>query len=394
MLNAGDKVYGDLVPLVHVLLSNWKGKKCDYCFREAQLRKCSGCHCMFYCSQQCQKLDWYPCHRVECKSRANSLLFELSKCVDPEGKPKWKISKLQLIFRYLIKLKCGLIESVPLDSQMKAKSSVVKIAVIWTKLMESSYIKQYFGTNFSSQFYSAYSMVQKYQIRITDCSMQMNGLVPEFVMLGEGIYGELNGYPHNCLANTAYTFNGIKLTLSVIRNCADPSEICINFFDVVGSPESICLPIELRRNLLAIRGFQCSCKVCSLSDYWQEADYKNLLLNLCALRKDLFREPYNHVATLSNLIKYLKSKFNELHPTITILMFRLAYFLTISNRWMEAKNVLELVRKELFLTHSKAEFEHFDLKYAPFADALTRGNLHEIQFLSKDFYNVTRFYTN
>ena len=393
MFNAGDKLYSDLVPLVHILLSNWKGKRCDYCFREAQLRKCSGCHLMFYCGQQCQKLDWYPCHRIECKSRVNFLLFELSKCVDPDGKPKWKISKLQLIFRYLIKLKSGLIEAVELNNQVNKKSNIVKIAVIWTKLMESSYLKQHFGS-LSSQFYLAYFIVQKYQIRITETSMLMNGLVPEFVMLGEGIYPQLNNYPHNCLANTAYTFNGIKLTLSIIKNNVDMNKISINYFDVVGSPESICLPIEIRKNLLQIRGFKCNCKVCGLTNYWQEQDYKNLLLNLCALRKDLFRDSFNHVATLSNLIKYLKTKFNELHPTITILMFRLAYFLTISNRWMEARSVLESVRKELFLTHSKTEFDHFDLKYAPFCDALARGNLHEIQFLSKDFFNVTRFYTN
>ena len=398
MFNKGDKLFDNLVPLVHVLYSGWKGKKCDYCFREAELRKCSGCYFMFYCSQLCQKLDWYPCHRVECKSKANLLFFDLSKCIDQQGKPKWKISKLQLIFRYLIKLKSSLIDNQTLQdtnlNQLQTnKSNVIKIAVIWTKLMESNYIKQYFG-NFSSQFYSTYFIVQKYQIRITECSMIMNSLVPEFIMLGEGIYNQLNNYPHNCLANTAYVFNGINLTLSVIKANVNLNEININYLDVIGSPESICLPIDIRKNIIKIRGFKCNCKVCYLNDYWQDDDYKNLLLNLCALRKDLFRDPMNHISTLTHLIKYLKSKFNDLHPTITILMFRLAYFLTINNQWLDAKTILDNVRQELYLTHSKTEFDHFNLKYKPFCDALARSNLNEIQFLSKDFFNVTRFYRN
>lgn len=290
-------------------------------------------------------------------------------------------------------MKCGLIDNVELNNQMNKKSNIVKIAAIWTKLMESNYIKQYLG-NFSSQFYSAYFIVQKYQIRITETSMLINGLVPEFIMLGEAIYNQLNNYPHNCLANTAFTFNGINLSLSVIKNNVNLSEICINYLDVVGSPESLCLPIDIRLNILQIRGFKCNCKVCCQTDYWREQDYKNLLLNLCALRKDLYRNPISHVSILTHLIKYLKNKFNDLHPTITIMMFRLAYFLTISNQWLEAKNVLNNVRQELYLTHSKTEFDHFDLKFRPFCDALIRGNLNEIQFLSKDFFNVTRFYTN
>lgn len=392
MFNKGDKLFDHIEPSVHVLYSNWKSKRCDYCFRLAELRKCSGCHTMFYCSQYCQKMDWYPCHRVECKSKAYLLFHDLSRCVDAQGKPKWKMSKLQLMFRYLIKLKSGLIVHREASSTNR-RSNVIRIAAIWTKLNESNYIKQYFG-NFSAQFYSAYFIVQKYQIRITDSSMMMNGLVPEFIMLGEGVYGQLNNYAYNCLANTAFTFNGINLTLSVIKNNVSLNEIAINFLDVIGSPESICLPVDVRSNILQIRGFACRCLVCVQSDYWSEDDYRNLLLNLCALRKDLYRDPFNHISTLGHLVKYLKNKFNDLHPTITILMFRLAFFLTISNQWLEAKHVLDNVRQELFLTHSKTEFDHFDLKYRPFSDALIRGNLNEIQFLSKDFFNATRFYTN
>jgi hypothetical protein len=92
----------DSQPTVHVLYSQWKGRRCDMCFRSTnKLRRCSGCKFMFYCSKVCQEQDWNPCHRVECKSKLALALADLAKCVDALGRPRWKSAQIQLAFRLL-----------------------------------------------------------------------------------------------------------------------------------------------------------------------------------------------------------------------------------------------------------------------------------------------------
>lgn len=92
----------DVDPTVHVLYSQWKGRRCDHCFCLAEkLRRCSGCKYMFYCGRTCQQTDWNPCHRVECKAKLPLALADLSKCVDALGRPRWKSAQIQLAFRLL-----------------------------------------------------------------------------------------------------------------------------------------------------------------------------------------------------------------------------------------------------------------------------------------------------
>jgi len=43
-------------------------KFCDYCHNEnIELFKCAGCKCVYYCSKNCQKLDWKE-HKEHCKA--------------------------------------------------------------------------------------------------------------------------------------------------------------------------------------------------------------------------------------------------------------------------------------------------------------------------------------
>ncbi|KAJ7784556.1 hypothetical protein B0H16DRAFT_1492964 [Mycena metata] len=54
--------------LTTVLLPQEKGQRCDACHtRSPGLRKCSGCAAYFYCSTQCQNLQWQAHHKRICK---------------------------------------------------------------------------------------------------------------------------------------------------------------------------------------------------------------------------------------------------------------------------------------------------------------------------------------
>ena len=52
-------------PLAHCLLIEYKEKLCDYCFFNKNLKQCSFCKIMHYCSTTCQRADW-NIHKQEC----------------------------------------------------------------------------------------------------------------------------------------------------------------------------------------------------------------------------------------------------------------------------------------------------------------------------------------
>ena len=54
-------------PLVLAPVSHNKQNYCNFCFvPKSPLLKCGGCGSVFYCSQECQKEDWFI-HKHECK---------------------------------------------------------------------------------------------------------------------------------------------------------------------------------------------------------------------------------------------------------------------------------------------------------------------------------------
>lgn len=46
-------------------------KKCDICNSEKNLKLCSRCKTIYYCSQECQKKGWEK-HKLQCKKIMNS----------------------------------------------------------------------------------------------------------------------------------------------------------------------------------------------------------------------------------------------------------------------------------------------------------------------------------
>ncbi|CAG2118505.1 unnamed protein product [Medioppia subpectinata] len=72
-LSPGDVITQDM-PFIHVLDVEFKGKYCDNCLKQSdQLKRCSKCLYMYYCSKECQKNDW-KYHKNECKLYGNHLI--------------------------------------------------------------------------------------------------------------------------------------------------------------------------------------------------------------------------------------------------------------------------------------------------------------------------------
>ncbi|KAL5496865.1 hypothetical protein EMCRGX_G013235 [Ephydatia muelleri] len=57
-------------PQVHVISRSQRGKRCDWCLRNAEhLTRCTRCLCAWYCGHRCQKNDWIQ-HNTECRGIA------------------------------------------------------------------------------------------------------------------------------------------------------------------------------------------------------------------------------------------------------------------------------------------------------------------------------------
>ncbi len=70
---------------------------CDHCLyqtdKPGQLKKCTGCHYLYYCGRQCQRPSW-PAHRDEC-----AYLRAVS--------PKVPTDTVRLIARIILRLRNG-----------------------------------------------------------------------------------------------------------------------------------------------------------------------------------------------------------------------------------------------------------------------------------------------
>ncbi|KAA6374220.1 MAG: hypothetical protein EZS28_030253 [Streblomastix strix] len=72
---AQDLKPGDVViceqPFSYQLTDEYQFQMCDYCYRDAsneiQMKRCTRCKQVSYCSKECQTKHWYLAHKLECK---------------------------------------------------------------------------------------------------------------------------------------------------------------------------------------------------------------------------------------------------------------------------------------------------------------------------------------
>ncbi|XP_063703672.1 uncharacterized protein LOC134833318 [Culicoides brevitarsis] len=76
-------VYGDFIfeDTPRVCLLQEKGFQCDYCHEVANLLPCFDCHCVFYCSSECEMED-AKFHKYECPGLRSKILYLCQNEVD------------------------------------------------------------------------------------------------------------------------------------------------------------------------------------------------------------------------------------------------------------------------------------------------------------------------
>ncbi|KAK6132378.1 hypothetical protein DH2020_033869 [Rehmannia glutinosa] len=102
--------------------------KCEWCFSSTNLKKCSACHVVWYCSSICQKSDW-KLHCVECQAL---------KKVDKE-RLKSITPSIRLMVRLCIRRK---LENQKVSRCFEILALVLEFAACWCSLLDMSDVNE------------------------------------------------------------------------------------------------------------------------------------------------------------------------------------------------------------------------------------------------------------
>ncbi|KAH6799925.1 SET domain group 37 [Perilla frutescens var. hirtella] len=222
--------------------------KCEWCFSSTNLKKCSACHVVWYCSSKCQKSDW-KLHSAECGA--------LSK-VDME-----RLKSLTPSLRLMVKL-C-----------MRRKLEIQKI--IHTSATESYKYVEALVSHMSdidekqmllyAQMANLVNLILQWpdsQINIKEIAENFSKLAcnahticdGELRPLGTGLYPVVSIINHSCLPNSVLVFEGRLAVVRAMQHIPKGTEVLISYVDIAGST------ITRKKTLKEQYYFSCACPRC------------------------------------------------------------------------------------------------------------------------------------
>ncbi|RWS30996.1 histone-lysine N-methyltransferase SMYD3-like protein [Leptotrombidium deliense] len=229
--------------------------------------------------------------------------------------------------------------------------------------------------------------MDKFQIKITDTSLGISNLEASEVLLGEAFYPDIIGYHHSCIPNASFTFSGTELNVYAITDISAANKIKLNFIDIVGSPQSLFLPISVRRDNILRRGLECECKLCDTGSTIFEKDFEKAIKELHLLSSGDIQSADSQNAVLSYLSDKFRFNFGIKHPTITIMLYRLAYFQAVKQKWKELNGTLQQLLEAIAVTHRSFEQKALIHEFMKLIEA---GNSKQIQIFAIDFFKKKR----
>jgi SET and MYND domain-containing protein len=304
MIICGTDLFSSILPYVHILSSSSSTKYCSQCFNlSIDLKRCSKCHLISYCSISCQRKDWIY-HKYEC-SYLHQIIdeYDLTRIF------------LRLIIRY--KNDHGIDNSSTKRCLNDLKTHENEIHHDKNRYMTFQLIYQHIKQ------LNLFNELNETIIFELFCRLVINTLTIhdpiDLKSIGYGLYFDATIYNHSCIPTCHTIFNGIYLS---IRTICDESndEWTINYIDLL---ESYKIRQDFLRNNYY---FNCQCKRCLKNDlnelillekiHYQEQQMdkfinKNDFLNAYQLSKNLsdyYQEilPYYHAYVSLHHVKNLK----------------------------------------------------------------------------------------
>ncbi|KZV33046.1 histone-lysine N-methyltransferase ASHR1-like [Dorcoceras hygrometricum] len=251
------------------------GLKCEWCFSSKNLKKCSSCHVVWYCSSYCQKLDW-KMHRVECQC--------LSKV---EGE---RVKYLTPSIRLMVKLclrrqleydKChrqlqaggGLGISYPLVFLLARHCAFLDIMTHVELFDFNWFIHQDMADIDEKQLvlYAQMANLVNLILQWPDSEINIKEIAENFSKLacnahticdseliphGTGLYPVISIINHSCLPNSVLVFEGRLAVVRAVQHIPKGTEVLISYIETAGS--TVTRQKALKEQYL----FSCTCSRC------------------------------------------------------------------------------------------------------------------------------------
>ncbi|KAJ6634633.1 Histone-lysine N-methyltransferase SMYD3 [Pseudolycoriella hygida] len=236
-------------PFVYALKSRYRQERCDFCFTERKVLKCSNCSYVYYCNQKCQKEAW-PIHKTEC-------LF-LRKIA-----PRTLPDAARVLARIILKLSNGgehqkgyytdtryrqfkdlMTHYDELKNDEKRLEHIESLSSVLQQLLGNELLPN------PTEFIKIYGRMLVNAFNILD--EEMNSI-------GTGIYLGVSIIDHSCTPNAVATFERTTIFIHVTEDLPNLewSKIFISYVDLLSATED--RRSELQNNYF----FFCDCSRCS-----------------------------------------------------------------------------------------------------------------------------------
>jgi SET and MYND domain-containing protein len=219
---------------------------CNVCFlgvnewshkSNAQMKLCTGCKAVYYCSRECQTKDWLAFHMYECGAY--------------QKMPKKPFTLLRILSRIMMLKRHN-------ESEYKNKFEVLVHKVDKMKLADKEMfgqilmaIRNYFGPEYGTsvkEFLEACSRSSLNSIGIQDVYQEI---------VGVGIYTQLSMINHACEPNAEVVWDREELIVRMLKPLASDEEVYICYLNYFMPTRMI------RKQLQDQYHFTCSCSRCS-----------------------------------------------------------------------------------------------------------------------------------
>ena len=216
---AGEVIF-ESKPIIHCIESDSKEKHCDNCLKKSDsLKKCSKCHQMFYCDEDCQRNDWIY-HKNECKVFRHHN-FQMSESTSDER----LLLRLWLSFKFVPNFatkRFPLIDGTDVClneirltvEELTKDEAIIKLVLLLAKF------KALYGLKCDQTLlFLLFGFVNSEQMcepiyYFPDCPFKTKS--SDFIVpIGSAIFISNPEVRHSCLPNTCLTNNGILSTILV-----------------------------------------------------------------------------------------------------------------------------------------------------------------------------------
>ncbi|KAL1543881.1 histone-lysine N-methyltransferase ASHR1-like [Salvia divinorum] len=222
--------------------------KCEWCFSTTNLKKCSGCHVIWYCSSKCQRSDW-KLHSAECKvlskvdkQRVNSLTPSLLLMVKLCIRRKLEIEKViptsaTESYKYVEALVSHMSDIN--EKQLLLYAQMANLVNLILQCPDFQLNVKEIAENFSKLACNAHTI----------CDGELRPL-------GTGLYPFISIINHSCLPNSVLVFEGRLAVVRAMQHIPKGTEVLISYVDIAGST------LTRQKALKEQYYFTCACSRC------------------------------------------------------------------------------------------------------------------------------------